>query len=117
MRTIERPQPTVKRQAWLAIMERVEAMMIQQYPSMPPRSRAKCILHACAPNCGRIFSTNDEGRIPEITPALVTRAVRAHIRHKHTDYDKISVFNSHGKSRKMVEDQVKEKMKQWRQTS
>jgi hypothetical protein len=58
--------------------------IIRQFPNMPIKEIVTCAEHSCEKGSGRI------GRSPNCSLDKIAKiAVIAHIRHYHTDYDKI----------------------------
>lgn len=60
--------------------------ILQHYPSAPDEDAVRIACHACQRNSGRV------GRIAaarELDPKVIQLAVRAYLRHRHTDYDRL----------------------------
>jgi hypothetical protein len=58
--------------------------ILQRYPKCPPDEAATIARHACEKYSGRVGRSS---RAKEFEPKAIDLAVRAHIRHGHTDYD------------------------------
>ena len=54
------------------------------YPSCPPREGRAIAEHACQVRSGRV---GRRAAAKELDASAITLAVRAHVRHEHTDYD------------------------------
>ena len=54
------------------------------YPGCPPEEADAIAHHACQKHSGRVGRSTSA---KQFTPTAIERAVRAHIRHRHTNYD------------------------------
>ncbi len=66
-------------------VKRFEARLLEMYPGCPPEEARSIAEHACEKHSGRV------GRsvaAKELDDNAITLAVRAHIRHAHTEYDR-----------------------------
>jgi hypothetical protein len=83
----------------------------QQYPSCPSGRDSEIAEHACRKYSGRIGRTRDA---KTLQPSAVELAVRAHVRHRETEYD---VLLAHGcdryEARSLVSATVAEIMHRW----
>jgi hypothetical protein len=104
-----------KTESWKVLKSRVSRKIKLLYPSMPDKALELTVNHSTQPNTCRVFSTNDKGDRPRVTVEKIRKAVRAHIRHKLTDYDKLCVFNHPFKAKKMVKAEVNLIENKWRQ--
>lgn len=58
----------------------------ERYPSCPPEREEDIATHACRKHSGRVGRSADA---KALDPAAVDLAVRAHVRHRETDYDQL----------------------------
>jgi len=81
------------------------------YPNCPPGEAAAIAKHACEKNSGRV------GRTPsakQLDSHMIERAVAAHIRHEHTDYDRLlSEGIDRQEARTQVKDAIHAVIKTW----
>jgi hypothetical protein len=85
----------------------------QQYPGCPAGEEEQIALHACRKDSGRVGRT---AAAKALDPEAVCLAVIAHIRHCHTDYDRL--LGEHGdreSARYTVRAQVAEELLRWEQ--
>ena len=60
--------------------------ILDQMPGCPPVEAREIAAHACAKHSGRVGRT---AAAKDLDPQAVRLAVIAHVRHTHTDYDRI----------------------------
>lgn len=60
--------------------------ILKAYPRVPPERAAEIALHACRKHSGRVGRS---AAAKELDPATITLAVRAHLRHTATPYDRL----------------------------
>ena len=65
-------------------LERFQSKIFELFPGCPPAAAAEIARHACEKHSGRVGRS---ASAKELDPEKVTLAVRAHIRHVHTEYD------------------------------
>lgn len=85
----ERAAKAVKRRARDEVaekeyLERFTAKIFELFPRCPPEEAAVIARHACEKHSGRVGRS---ASAKELDPDKVELAVRAHIRHVHTEYD------------------------------
>jgi hypothetical protein len=84
----------------------------RQFPACPPDEAQEIALHACRKYSGRVGRSAAAKALDE-TP--VTLAVRAHVRHVHTQYDALlGTGCERFEARSEVESDVERKMAEWR---
>ncbi|EKG13004.1 protein of unknown function DUF2293, partial [Macrophomina phaseolina MS6] len=89
--------------------DRVRAAMRDLFPRMPEESLEAIVEHAFAEGAKRV------GNATNLTlERRVQMAVLAHVRHKHTDYDKLLKEVGYIQARKTVENPCIEKILTWR---
>jgi hypothetical protein len=82
-----------------------------QYPSCPPAEAETIARHACEKYSGRVGRT---AMAKELDRKAVTLAVRAHIRHEHTDYDHLlSTGVPRAVARERIADRVDRREAEW----
>lgn len=85
----DRAAKAVKRRARDAVaekayLEQFTAKIFELFPQCPPDEAAVIARHACEKHSGRVGRS---AAAKELDPDKVELAVRAHIRHVHTEYD------------------------------
>jgi hypothetical protein len=83
----------------------------EQYPGCPEEEASQIAAHACRKHSGRVGRT---AAAKEFDPEAIRLAVRAHVRHAHTDYDEL--LCRHGDretARGEVREQVEGVLGQW----
>ena len=65
-------------------VDRFQSGIFELFPACPPGAAAEIARHACEKHSGRVGRS---ASAKELDPEKVTLAVRAHIRHVHTEYD------------------------------
>ena len=85
----ERAVKAVKRRAKDEVaegeyLEQFRAKIFELFPACPPEAAAEIARHACEKHSGRVGRS---AAAKELDPEKVVLAVRAHIRHVHTEYD------------------------------
>jgi hypothetical protein len=84
-----------------------------QFPACPPAEAAAIAERACRRSSGRIGRTA-AGKA--LDPQAVRLAVVAHIRHAHTDYDRVLArIGDRGLARLEVSDEVFDMLERWEQ--
>ena len=78
---VRRAKDVVKEGEYL---EQFQAKIFDLFPSCPAAAAAEIARHACEKHSGRVGRS---ASAKELDPDKVVLAVRAHIRHIHTDYD------------------------------
>jgi hypothetical protein len=92
-----------------AFAERVKAL----FPGCPTSEAREIAAHACAKHSGRVGRT---AAAKELEPEMVRLAVIAHVRHLHTDYDRIiSRTRDKRGSRARIKDTVAAVLREWEQ--
>ena len=109
-----------KRRAEAAVDREVEdrayvaafAGAIRRYfPSCPTDDERSIAAHACEKHSGRVGRS---AGAKELDPAKVRAAVVAHVRHIHTDYDRLLASNvPRAVARERIADTVTRKLNQW----
>jgi hypothetical protein len=85
----------------------------EQFPSCPSEEATPIAEHACLKYSGRVGRS---AAAKELDPEAVRRAVLAHIRHRHTNYDLLLVrFGDRDHARSEVQGRVLAILDQWRQ--
>src|SRR6476661_41802 len=84
------------------------------FPGCPEQEAIAVAEHACLKHSGRVGRTADAKRFD---PEMITLAVRAHVRHVHTDYDQLlgSGWERH-EARDRVLPQVDRVLESWSRT-
>ena len=104
-----------KRRAEAAVVREAEdrqyvvefaAAIRQQFPNCPPDDEKTIAAHACEKHSGRVGRS---AAAKELDAAKVRAAVVAHIRHIHTEYDRLLAANV---PRKVARDRIAEKLEQ-----
>lgn len=82
------------------------------YPGCPPEESQRIAEHACRKHSGRVGRTAEA---KALETEAVELAVRAHVRHRYTDYDKLlamGLFRDEARNR--VAARVEEQLDKWR---
>jgi hypothetical protein len=66
-------------------LKQFEARLLEMYPGCPPEEARSISEHACEKHSGRVGRS---AAAKELADDAITLAVRAHIRHVHTPYDR-----------------------------
>jgi hypothetical protein len=84
-----------------------------QFPACPPHAAAEIAAHAALRGSGRV-GRSAAGR--ELDPGAVKLAVIAHIRHLHTNYDKLLMEGmERQEARERIRDKVQDVLRRWEQ--
>jgi len=87
----------------------------QQYPSCPSGLDSEIAEHACRKYSGRIGRTGDA---KTLQPSAIELAVRAHVRHRETEYDVLLAQGcERHEARSRVSGTVAEVMDQWQRAT
>lgn len=85
----------------------------EQFPGCPMSEAREIAAHACAKYSGRIGRT---GAAKDLDPQAVRLAVIAHVRHLHTDYERIiAATGDKRESRTRIKDAVSAVLRAWEQ--
>ena len=92
---------------------RFSAEIRRRYPSCPVGRESEIAGHACRKYSGRVGRTKDA---KASNPTMIDLAVRAHLRHRQTDYDRLLAqgYDRHD-ARARVLTEVEQVLEQWRQ--
>lgn len=111
-----------KRRAEAAVVREVEdrqyivdfaAAIRQQFPNCPPDDEKTIAAHACEKHSGRVGRS---AGAKELDPAKVRAAVVAHVRHIHTEYDRLLAANVPRKvARDRIADRLEQVLRRWGQ--
>jgi hypothetical protein len=83
----------------------------RQYPSCPKGREAEIAEHACRKYSGRIGRTS---HAKSLEPSAIELAVRAHVRHRETEYDRLLAHgDERHEARSRVSATVAEVLEQW----
>jgi hypothetical protein len=86
--------------------------VLDRYPGCPPKEAEKIARHACAKYSGRVGRT---AAAKEFDPEMIDLAVRAHVRHEHTEYDELrDGGGERGDARAIVRDEIERVLRNWR---
>ena len=84
------------------------------YPSCPKAAETRIAEHACRKYSGRVGRT---AAAKDFEPHAIELAVKAHIRHVHTEYDKLlSRGHERYEARDMVSSELLSTLEKWRQS-
>ena len=84
----------------------------KQFPGIPSGADIKIAEHACLKHSGRVGRSS---AAKSFEPDAVFLAVRAHVRHAHTDYDKLLfMFDDRHLARERVKGKVETVLDEWR---
>jgi len=112
----KRAVKAVKRRAKDEVAEReyldqFRARILEMYPRCPGPAAEEIARHACEKHSGRVGRS---ASAKELDPGKVTLAVRAHIRHLHTEYDSLLAKGlSPGEARPLIRSRVEEVARKW----
>jgi hypothetical protein len=104
-----------KRRAEAAVVREAEdrqyvvefaAAIRKQFPNCPPDDEKTIATHACEKHSGRVGRS---AAAKELDPAKVRAAVVAHVRHLHTEYDRLLAANV---PRRDARDRIAERLEQ-----
>ena len=91
---------------------RFEEHILSSYPSCPPKEAAAIANHACEKYSGRVGRS---AAAKQFEPDMIDLAVRAHVRHSHTDYDRLlGQGRDRHESRSAVAAKVEGVLERWR---
>jgi hypothetical protein len=113
----KRAAKAVKRRAKDEVAEReyveqFRARILGMFPLCPEPAAAEIARHACEKYSGRVGRS---ASAKSLDPETVTLAVRAHIRHVHTEYDSLLAGGlSPKEARPLIRGQVDEVAREWR---
>lgn len=83
------------------------------FPGCPKKETFKIAEHSCEKYSGRVGRT---AMAKQFDPQAIALAVKAHIRHEHTNYDELLMKGwERSEARNEVEDKVDEILKKWQQ--
>jgi len=86
--------------------------VLEHYPGCPPKEAERIARHACAKHSGRVGRT---AAAREFDPETIDLAVRAHVRHEHTEYDGLrDEGGARADARALVRDDIERVMRKWR---
>jgi len=92
----------------LALEKKTQTEIMRQFPHITKASVPAILKHTLQKRSGRV------GRTSEPLDRVVSLAVRAHIRHKHTEYDKmLRQGTDREEARRTIQDAVEEKVRDW----
>jgi hypothetical protein len=112
----KRAVKAVKRRAKDEVAEReylgqFRARILEMYPRCPSEAASEIARHACEKYSGRVGRS---ASAKEFDPEKVTLAVRAHIRHVHTEYDALLAKGlSPREARPLIRGRVEEVVREW----
>jgi hypothetical protein len=86
--------------------------ILEIFPKCPTATAASIAQHACQKYSGRVGRS---AAAKEFDPQMIMLAVRAHVRHQHTNYDELlfSGYDRH-EARALVEKKVEGVLDEWR---
>ncbi|MEK7286948.1 MAG: DUF2293 domain-containing protein [Elusimicrobiota bacterium] len=82
----------------------------EMFPGCPVQAAQEIAWHACQKHSGRVGRS---AAAKEFDPKVIELAVRARIRHRHTNYDLLAAGDRY-EAREMVAGQVEEVFEKWR---
>lgn len=87
--------------------------ILENFPNCPIDTAEKIVQHACEKYSGRVGRS---AAAKEFNPQMITLAVRAHVRHQHTNYDEL-LFGGYDRheARALVEEKVEGMLEKWRE--
>jgi len=88
--------------------------ILELYPKCPPNEAAMIAHHACEKYSGRVGRSSAAKALADGAIAL---AVEAHVRHCHTDYDRLLNMYEKEDARKLVRENIDFFMAEWRSES
>jgi hypothetical protein len=92
-------------------LERFRAGILERYPRCPEAAASEIARHACEKYSGRVGRA---ASAKALDPETVTLAVRAHIRHLHTEYDSLLAGGLTPKeARPLIRARVDEVAREW----
>lgn len=93
---------------------RFAAAVHEEFPGLPEATCLMIATHACEKHSGRVGRS---AAAKQLDAELVVRAVIAHARHLHTDYDELRDAGINKReSRKIIRNRIKALLASWRQT-
>jgi hypothetical protein len=114
---VEREEKAVKRRARdavkdVAFIAAFTAEIRLAYPGCPAAEAEKIARHACEKHSGRVGRS---AAAKELDAETVTLAVRAHIRHEHTEYDRLRDEGGNKRdSRSVVRESIDQVAARWK---
>jgi hypothetical protein len=85
--------------------------ILKRFPHCPPNEASEIARHACRKHSGRVGRT---AAAKEFDPKAILLAVRAYVRHRHTDYEELfSQGLERHEARERVEEAVREVLGRW----
>ena len=94
-------------------VQRFADRIVQLFPGMPSGRATSIAEHACRKYSGRVGRT---AAAKDLEEEVISLAVRAHIRHVETEYDKLLLRGfDRSAARAEVEDQIRNVLEQWEQ--
>lgn len=104
-----RARDAVREQEYLA---RFAAEIREEFPGLAPETAAQIAAHACEKHSGRVGRT---AGAKELDRDLIVRAVVAHARHLHTEYDSLRDAGLNKRdSRDIISSRIREILDGWR---
>src|SRR5260221_408499 len=92
-------------------VHRFAAAVRAQYPGAPKGIEESIAAHACLKSAGRVGRS---AAAKELAPQTIPLAVRAHTRHRHTDYDELLMQGlEREEARQAVRAEIDEMLGQW----
>lgn len=93
-------------------IERFRAEILRHFPGSPPDSARQIARHACLKYSGRVGRS---AAAKDFDPEAIELAVRAHIRHTHTDYDRMmSKGMDRREARRATRAAIEDVLNRWR---
>jgi len=103
-----------ERREWLDqdYVARFALAISNQFPAIPAGVETQIAEHACLKHSGRVGRS---AAAKEFSADAIFLAVQAHVRHRHTDYDKLLFqYDDRSLAREQVRDKVDLVLEQWR---
>lgn len=92
-------------------LKKFEAQLLEMYPGCPPEEARSIAEHACEKHSGRVGRS---AAAKELADDAITLAVRAHIRHGHTPYDRyLDGGMDRAEARRLVGRRIDEVAEEW----
>jgi hypothetical protein len=87
--------------------------ILAMFPRCPAAAAEKIAQHACEKYSGRVGRS---AAAKEFDPQMIVLAVRAHVRHQHTNYDEL-LFHGYDRhdARALVEEKVERVLDKWKE--
>jgi hypothetical protein len=93
------------------LRERFKSKLIELFPACPDKTADEITRHACLKHSGRVGRS---AAAKELDPQAIELAVRAYVRHRHTDYDLLVAGTDRHDARFRVANQVENFLEKWR---